>query len=316
MRRVDQLITQARLVSRNSANADGTYGVTDNEILQYLNDAQDKLQNLISAKKNIAKIFDTQQIISIVGNQEAYSIPDRVLMNKQIDQVEFSADGTIGNYVRLEKLNFFNRDTNTTTYPWGYFKRCGQIFLQPTPSTSMGSLRVTYERDLDDLDIPRAGITTITGGTATQFTSITLDSTADSYESTTPGFSNVQYVSIVDALGNRKCYNVLVGSYVAGTNVLTPNPSPFLYGTGDSALATTDVVVFGKYTTTFSQLPDSCERYLIHSAAADIFAKDSSNDYSRQADIVAQIEDDILRALASQTSEVQYIPQQDRYEWF
>lgn len=316
MRRVDQLITQARLVSRNTANSDGTFGIPDNEILQYLNDAQDKLQNLISAKKNISKIFNTQQIIPVVGNQEAYSIPDRVLMNKQIDMVEFSADSTIGNYVRLEKLNFFNRDTNTTTYPWGYFKRGGQIFLQPTPATTAGSIRVTYERDLDDLDIPRASISVITGGTSTQFTTITLGTPADSYESTTPGFSNAQYISIVDAFGVRKCFNILVGSYDTGTNILTPSPSPFIYSSADSALATTDIVVFGKYTTTFSQLPDSCERYLIHSAAADLFAKDSSADYTKQADLVASIEDDILRALAAQTSEVQYVPQQDRYEWW
>lgn len=316
MRRVDQLITQARLVSRNSANADGTFGISDNEVLQYLNDAQDKAQNLISAKKNIAKIFATQTTINVVANQEAYSIPDRVLMNKQIEQVEFSADGTIGNYVRLEKLNFFNRDTNTTTYPWGYFKRGGQIFLQPTPSNSIGTLRITYERDLDDLDIPRGIVDGILGSTSTRFDSITLDSTADAYESTNPGFSNIQYVSVVNALGARKCFNILVGSYDTGTNVLVPSPTPFLYTTGDSEILVPDVVVFGKYTTTFSQLPDSCERYLIHSAALDMFAKDSSDDYSRQANKVAAIEEDMLRTLMSQTSEVQYIPQQDRYEWF
>ena len=316
MRRADQLILQARLVSRNTANADGTYGISDNEVLQYLNDAQDKAQNLISSKKNIAKIFATQQIINVVANQEAYSIPDRVLMNKQIEQVEFSADGTIGNYVRLEKLNFFNRDTNTTTYPWGYFKRGGQIFLQPTPSNSIGTLRITYERDLDDLDIPRGIVSSIGGADTLDFLTLTLDSTADSNESTVPGFSNIQYVCVVDAVGARKCFNILVGSYNTGTNLLTPSPSPFTYATGDSEILAGDVVVFNKYTTTFSQLPDSCERYLIHSAALDMFAKDSSEDYSRQADKVAAIEDDMIRALMSQTSEVQFIPQADRYEWF
>jgi len=316
MRRTDALITAARVVSRNAANADGTYSITDNEVLQYLNDAQDRLQNLISAQKNVAKIFVTQQLISIVANQEAYSITDRVLMNKQIESVEFSSTGNLSDYVRLEKLNFFNRDTNPSSYPWGYIKRGGQILLQPTPSISVGTLRVTYERDLDDLDIPRGVISTVTSGTSTQFATFTLDTTADAYESTTPGWSNTQYCSVVDAFGNRKCFNILSGGYNTGTNIFTPSPTPFVYATGDSALAVGDVAVFGKYTTTFSQLPDSCERYLIHYAATELFHKDSSEDYNREAEILSKMETDILKALSSQTSEVQFIPQADRFEWF
>lgn len=316
MRRVDALITAARTISRNQANADGTKAVSDDEILQYLNDAQDRLQNRISATKNIAKIFATQCLVSVVANQEGYSIPDRLLMNKQIESVEFSYTGNVADYVRLEKLNFFNRDTNPSSYPWGYIKRGGQIFLQPTPSISGGTLRITYERDLDDLDIPRGLVSTITGGTSTQFTTLTLDSTANSYETTTPGWSTQQYCSIVSPLGARRCYNILISSYNTGTNIITPSPSPFIYDTTyDSQIQVNDVAVFNKYTTTFSQLPDACERYLIHYAATELFHRDSSTDYSREADILAQTEEDILRALAAQTSEVQYVPQQDRYEW-
>lgn len=317
MRRTDVLITQARLISRNGANADGTFAIPDNEILQYLNDAQDRLQNLISARKNIAKIFATQQIISVVANQEAYSISDRVLLNKQIESVEFSYDGSVSNYIRLEKLNLFNRNTNPSNYPWGYFKRGGQIFLQPTPSVSTGTIRVTYERDLDDLDIPRAVVSTVTGGTATQFTTLTFSALADSYETTTPGWNNIQYFSVSDVNGLRKCYNILVGGYVAGTNIMTPSPSPFIYTSLDSAItAGSDIATFDKYTTCFSQLPDNCERYLIHYAATELFHRDSSEDYNKENDILGQIEEDILKALAAQTSETQYIPQADRYEYW
>ena len=316
MRRNDVLLSQARLVSRNVANPDGTYSISSEELLQYLNDAQDRMQNLICAKKNIAKIFVTQQIISLVGSQESYTIPDRLLLNKQIENIEFSADGTLGNYVRMEKLNMMNRDTNTTTYPWGYYKQGGQIFLQPTPNSSTGTIRVTYERDLDDLDIPRGVISSISGGTSSQFTSLVLDSTADAYESTSPGWNTQQYCSFVSSTGARKCYNVLIGSYVAGTNTLTPSPSPFLYTANDSQLAVGDVAVFNKYTTTFSQLPDACEKYLIHSVATDLMNIDSSNDYSKFRDKRDEMEEDILKALASQTGEVQYVPQQDRFEWW
>lgn len=316
MRRTDVLIKQARLISRNVANSDGTYSISDEEVLQYLNDAQDRMQNLISSRKNIAKIFVTQQIISLVADQEAYSIPDRVLLNKQIENVEFSSDGTLGNYVRLEKVNFINRDTNTTTYPWGYYKQGGQIYLQPTPSTSGGTIRVTYERALDDLEIPRGLVSTIGTGTATEFATLTLDSSANTYETTDPGWSTQQYCCVVSPLGARRCYNILMASYDTGTNLLTPNPTPFTYSSQDSQIVAGDVLVFNKYSTTFSQLPDDCERYLIHYAATELINIDSSNDYSKFRDKLAEMEEDILKALAAQTSEVQYIPQQNRYDWW
>lgn len=316
MRRTDVLILAARAISRNKANADGTYGIDDNEFLQYLNDAQDRLQNLICAKKNMARIFSTQQIIDVVANQEAYTIPDRVLLNKEIQMVEFSYDGSLANYAPLEKVNLFNRDTNSTNYPTGYFKRGGAIYLQPTPSVSSGTIRVTYERALDDLDIPRGVISVIGSGTSVQFATVTLDSTANSYETTTPGWSTIQYISFVSAIGARKCYNVLSGGYDTGTNIFTPSPTPFLYTANDSELAVGDVAVFGKYTTTFSQLPDECERYLIHYAATQAFQEDSSNDRNKAMEMLEAIEDDVLTALASQTSEVELIPLKNMYDYY
>lgn len=316
MRRNDVLIREARDVSRNTLNPDSTYSISDDEILRYLNDAQDRMQNLISSQKNIARIFATQQIISLVANQEGYSVPDRVLLNKQIEMVEFSNSGLVTDYVPLRKLEMFNRSTYTNNYPWGYYKRGGQIFLVNMPSVSSGTLRITYERTLDDLDIPRGVISSITTGTSTDFAALVFDSTANAYESTTPGWSNIQYCSIVDANGVRKAFNIPVGSYNTGTNTMTPTGSLFTYTSNDVQVAVGDVAVFNKYTTTFSQLPDECERYLIHSAALDLFAKDSSVDYAKEADKVAKIEEDTLAAVSSQTAEVQYIPEERLWEWY
>lgn len=316
MKRTDELITQARILSRNSANADGTLAISDEEILQYLNDAQDRMQNLISSTKNVAKIFSTQEVLTLVANQEAYSLSNRVLLNKQIEQVEFSSTGNLTDYVVLEKLNFFNRNTNTDNYPVGYIKRGGQILLQPTPSVSGGTIRVTYERELDDLDIPRGVISSIGSGTSTSFASLTLSAAANSYETTTPGWSTQRYCCVVDAYGTRKAYNIPIASYDTGTNVITPTGSSFTYNTTfDSEIVAGDVAVFWEFHTTFSQLPDSCERYLIHSAAAECFHKDSSNDYENEMERVNAMEKEILAALASQTSEVQFVPQLNRWEW-
>jgi hypothetical protein len=317
MRRTDVLITAARTISRNSANADGTKSISDDEILQYLNDAQDRMQNLISSKKNISKIFATQQLISVVANQEAYTVPDRVLLNKQIECIEYSATGSLTDFIILEKLNFFNRDTNTSTYPYGYIKRGGQIFLQPTPSISNGTLRITYERDIDDLDIPRGIISVVTNGTSTQFDTITLaNDPATNFHTTTPGWDNIQYFCISTTDGARRCYNILRSSYNSGTKVVTPNPSPYVFSSQDTTPQVGDICTFNKYTTTFSQLPDSCERYLIHYAACELLKRDSSKDYNNYLEILGSMEEDILEALSSQTSEVQFVPQMNRYDWW
>ena len=188
--------------------------------------------------------------------------------------------------------------------------------LQPTPSNATGTLRVTYERELDDLDIPRGKISAIGNDLSTSFTSLTLDSTADQYEDTSPGWNNIQYCCIVDPLGVRKAFNILLSVYDAGLNIITPSTSPFTYNTTfDDQIVIGDTAVFNKFTTTFSQLPDSCERYLIHYAAAELFHTDSSADYGKEQGILANIEEDIIDALKSQTSEPQFIPQSNRYEW-
>jgi len=313
MRRVDQLITAARTISRNALNSDGTFAISNDEILQYLNDAQDRLQNLLSATKNVAKIFVTQQIIPVVANQESYTLDDRLLMNKQIEGIEFSATGSVTDYVRLEKLNFFNRDTNPSNYPWGYIKRGGQILLQPTPSVSTGSIRITYERDLDDLDIPRGVVDSVTG-TTTALTHFHVDATGDAFEASTPGWLTQQFCCVVSPYGVRRCYNIPF-TYNPVSNRINPVGGTFTYTSLDSEIQVGDVAVFNKYTTTFSQLPDACERYLIHSAAAELFHRDSSEDFNNQMIIVQNIETDIIKALASQTSEIQFIPLLERYEW-
>lgn len=305
MRTATELIAQVRLVSRNTANPDGSYGITAAEVLQYLNDAQDRLQNLLSATKNIAKIFVTQELISLTANQEAYSISDRVLMNKQIEFVEFSVTGLVTDYVRLEKLHFLNRDTAGGTYPRGYFKRGNQILIQPTPSATQGVVRVSYERELDDL----AESTDIVSGTpATTDIVVTTGSAT---------FSTATYICIEALDGTVLLRNGVVDSYDAPTKTITLAADVDTYLVGDAVLADLDggYVQLGKYVTRISKLPDSCERYLIHYAAAELLRKDSSADYDRAAGLVSEIEDDIISVMRAQTGEIQYIPQTYQGEW-
>lgn len=314
MRRADELITAARIISRNAANADGTYSISDDEILQYLNDGQDRLQNLLSATKNVAKIFVTDLSIPLVAGQEAYTVADRVLLNKQIELVEFSYSGLQSDYTPLEKLNFIDRDTTTTNFVQGYIKRGNQLLLQPTPAVSQGVLRVSFERELDDLDTVRARVNGTPSGTDIDLTHSTGAPSAANEAKFVAG----RYICITSATGVVLLRNGVIASYNATTDVLTlaANVSTYLVGAATLASLADGYLSVGQYTTVQSLLPDNCERYLVHYAAAELFRKDSSNDYKNEISLLGEIENDIIKALSSQTSEIQYIPSVNRYEYF
>lgn len=311
MRRADFLIQAVREISRTEANEDSTKPIKDNTILQYLNDALERMQGLFISMKNTQRPFLAEKTISIVANQEAYSIPDKVALNKQIHNVLFSTTGNANEWLRLRKLNIVNRDFASTNYPTGYYVANGQINLVPIPSVSTGYIKVSYDRALDRMDIRRGKISTVTGLTSTTFTSITLDSSAD--ETSTPNLTTIDYICICNVDGAVTAYNIPVGSYDTGTNVLTPRAG-FTFASGET-IAVDSYVTFGKYTTTHARLIDEAERYLIHYAAKCCMAQESSSDSLIEDEGLRAIQDDILRAFSSQTGELQEWPTVNYYEW-
>jgi hypothetical protein len=312
MRRLDFLILQAREISRTTANEDGTLPVTDNTVIQFLNDAQNRLQGLFLNLKNVQRLFFAEKDISIVAGQESYAIPDRLAFNKHIHQVMYSYSGNEEDYVRMEKQQLFNRALENSNNPLGYFIAQGKVYLTPIPNLTQAKIRVSYDRALDTLDIRRGKVTTVNGLTSTTFTSIVLDSSAD--ETSTPNLSTIDYICINDQDGNVKAYNIPVGSYDTGTNTLTPRAGFTFVNSGDT-IAANDYVTFGKYSTTHSKLPDECERYLIHYAAQSLFQIESSADVVSQNASLKDMEADIIRAYATQSAEMQLIPMLNFYEW-
>ena len=311
MKQTSALITEARGISRNIANADGTYGIPDTEVIRYLNDGQSTMQNKISAAKNIAKIFVTEAILPVLANIEGYTIPDRVLLNKQIEYVEFSYTGLVQDYIRLQKCDYFNRDNYPTTYPNKYFKRGNQILLQPTPSTAQGTIRISYERQLDSLALMFG---TTPAAMTLADTSIVVGSPVVALQPSVGDF-----ICICDYYGNVLLRNALVTNYVAPTITIAAAVSTYMttYGltAGITALQSKPITV-GAYTTLFSQLPDACEGYLVHYGAAEMLHKLSSSDFDTEAGILNALEKDIMDAFKAQTGEVNYIPQIAQYEYW
>lgn len=311
MRRVDFLITDIRRIGKNEANPDGTVSITDEEILRYINDSQDRLQGLISSQHSTAKIFIKEELVSAVANQDGYSLIGRCFYNKSIENIEFSATGNLSDYVLIKKLSNFNRDTNVSNYPDGYYTRFGKFYPVPVISVSQGTFRVMYEGTLDDIDKRRGKISAVTGLTSTGFTSITLDSTAD--ETSTPNLSTIDYICINSPQGVVRAYNIPVSNYNTGTNVLTPDT--FTFAAGESILVG-DYVTFGKWSTTHAKGPDETERYYITYAAKCLLQKDSSNDLTDMKEQLENMEADITKSVKFQTGEIQNIPQVNEGEWW
>lgn len=310
MRRIDFLLLEARRISKNEANPDGSYAIPDEELLGYMNNAQDNIQSIISNQRSTARFFLVNKVITSVANVDGFSLSDRIFYNKQFAQVEFSATGALTDYVVIDRCELFNRDTNSSSYPVGYYTRFGLIYSVPILSTT-GYWRVTYERSLDDLDKRRGTVLSVTGLTSTTFTSLTVASDAD--ETSSPNLSTIDYICINDKDGNVLAYNIPVLSYDSTTNILVP--STFTFQTGETIPAGS-FITFGKYATTHSKLFDEAERYLVHYCAESVLHKDSSDDVAKESEILQRMEDNIRRTAAAQTPEPQMIPQRDPWEWY
>lgn len=318
MRRLEYLISAARSFTENDP-VSTTNDIPDDEFIQLFNDAQDRLQSLISNTRETSKLFVVSKVIAAVANQEEYTINDRLFFNKAIEQIEYSHDGNLSNYQVLDKLSLFNRDTNTQNYPRGYYRARGKFYPIPLLSSNAGSFRAMFERSLDDLDKRRAYVSAVNGITDTTFTDITLTGASGTgppdITSMPANFTNIDYICIVDSDGNVKAYNIPVGTFNTSTYVLTPRAG-FTFVNEGETIEIGDYVVFNKYTTTHSTLPDECERYLLEYCEEGIFHRDSSEDFSTQSKRLARTEKEIIDVLKKQSAEIQFIPQQDFSEWY
>jgi hypothetical protein len=67
-------------------------------------------------------------------------------------------------------------------------------------------------------------------------------------------------------------------------------------------------VVRGKYSSTHSQLPDICEKYLLEYCNMRIFVRDSSTDQAEVAILMQKIEATLKQAFAEPDSDPDRIP--------
>lgn len=315
-RRVDRLITHIRNITENQTLNSST-DISDEEIIEYLNEAQHRLQSKIVAVH--PNIFIKETTISTVADQEEYNLPSDVFLAGKIVAVDYKTSSSENNYFPL-KSGFNNyRQSHVSGIPNYYIRRdklntnTSSILLSPRPASSSETIRVTYVQRLDELDKRRGIVSAVTldSGTST-ITSLTLDVSGD------PPIDNDNlgthdYFTVVDSLGNIKMRNVQFDSINTTTGVVTVNSS-FTYESGES-ISVGDYIVGGQDTTSHSRLPRNLERYLINYAKLKIFLQDSSTDSQSASQELALMEQDIIESYSEMQEEAVEVQVTDDWEY-
>jgi hypothetical protein len=224
----------------------------------------------------------------MVNNQEAYDIPDNVFVNNRLISVQYSTTGQERDYYTLSQRPLRDRFTDINSHPSWYIRRSGQILLNPIPTTSVGKMRVEYYRELDRLQL-RAGQVSAVTESSGQITALSIGTSG----ALSNLISNVgdKYLCICDKDGTVKEYNVEYTSYDSGTGAFT---LPAHTRTGTTTITTDDFVTVGRYTTTHSDLPNNCERFLIAYGSLLALKTDSSQDWQDEVQVMQTMKADII----------------------
>ena len=107
-RLVDRLIDQVRRQTENE-DSSSTAGIQDVEFLQYLNDAQDRLQSLITSTHPL--VFVVEKEVDAVVDKEAYDLPKDAYKQNAVSTVEYSPSRNTEDYYHLEQTTLKRRDT-------------------------------------------------------------------------------------------------------------------------------------------------------------------------------------------------------------
>ena len=295
---VGDLITQVRRDTDNvdfsvDANQEIQSGISTEDFLRYINFGLLRITGRLI--QNNIRVFERQKDISLVANQANYTIDDNVYLGESIVDVQYSSDGQEQNFREIKEINESYRKYDTGTSVCAYSRRGGSIFVSPVPSTSQGTLRVTYNRMPDQLDIRRGTI---------DANDVSTQDTLSLADSPTPEFGRInavgdKYLCFSDKDGNVTAYNMPY------TSVATSTPFTFVHaahtlGTGES-VSNNDFVTVGKYTATHFtdfESPD-IERYLQLYCAFKIFKRDSSSDSVEAARELNTVEQDIIESYQS-----------------
>lgn len=295
----------------DSRNGD-TDSIPDVDFVRYNQYAQDRLVSLISEAHNW--VFLETVDLAVTASTTLYSLNRNVIFGTRIVMVEYSYDGAERNFRRLMPTpNRYQRLTSPGR-PTYYRRRNGQVEIEPPPAVTEGTLRVTYERQRDKVDIKRGKVTgtpasatinltdPFTGSTLSTETQALLTATDKSFQ---------RYICISNLDGTRLLTNGVISSSTSGTVVLAANVSTYLESGVVLADLANMMLTVGKYSSTHSELPDECERYLTEYTNRRVMTRDSNVDWDQVDAGLQEIEQDIVMSFKLPDKDVKSIPISD-----
>lgn len=307
MRRVEQLIRQVRRQTENQlasgTSAGSNDGISDEEFIQYLNDAQERIYTMIV--KTHEKAFIKEDFIDLVSGTEKYALPTDILAEQQIVNIEYSFTGTPDEYVPLRKGYHIER-TSFSGFPSMYISFSDQVIINPIADKSQTSgLRVTYHPLLRRIDKRRSTVDSVTLDTSAR-TITELNLSVDGPVTfTEEDFDEYDSLCIVNARGAQQMIRIPYTD-VSAAGVVSVDSS-FVYELGET-ISPGDYVVLGDNASTHSQLPDILEKYLLAYCAWKIFKRDSTVDSAEQLQELVSMEQDLVDLFAENSSDVDRIP--------
>lgn len=301
MRNVKYLIEDIREASENLDVSD-FIGIKDKEILRYLNDAQERLQAQIVKKSQ--KVFVKEHIIQCDGS-ESYELPNDIFLGNKITDVKYRGSNGIY-WERLEPDYVANRDLTDRGYPAVYIRLRNKIYLKPQPA--FGEIRLTYVYNVPALDLKRAVVdsATIADGVLTALT-LKTDEEIDQ-----DILNKRSYLSIVDPHGNLLeagiKFDPIDASIQPIEQIRLYNGSHQLENSTLASIPEGSIVVSGKKSSTHSEFDETVERYLIGYAVMKMLQRDGSQELMTQAQLVQEMEAEILESYALLSDDILMIP--------
>lgn len=297
MRALDQLITASRRATGNT-DYTSTAGVQDEEFIQALNDAQEEIHSIINVL--FPTILMAEKYVDVSIGQETYAVPSDCYMGTRIDNISYSPTGLDQDYYPIRKGSLKERIDGINGNPSFYLRQGSSLIIQPPPQQG-GKLRIIYQKAIPYLDIRRGTVQAVTLATDT-ITSLTLDPAAlDS-----SALLEQNYITIVDKYGTVQMKDIPVDAIDTATGVVTVSPG-FTFQSGET-IVTGNYALRGKNSSTNSQLPDVCEKYLLEYCNMRIFVRDSSTDQAEIAALMAKIEGTLKQAFSEPDNDPDRIP--------
>lgn len=279
MRRLEFLMAKVR---QSTDNAD-VNGISNNEIVEYFNDGQKYIETLIFKNNPYADLFKGQEVYD-ANSTGFYDLPEDCYSENAISMVEGRYNLTQNNdgYSRIKPIS-----ESELSYMFGYTIRNNRVIISGQNNIAqLQNIRITYFKQLKTLDIRRGTIGVVSPGVSIAVT--LLDDTAHLRD---------DHYSTVNSLGVQ----VSSGIYSASTI------SPLL--TSDTAGAVTgDFLVTGKNATNVSELPDSCEPYLIDYVRQRIYTRNNYEDAQKQMYFTEQQKAEVISIFSKNKKDDDTIP--------